>query len=126
MTEFRPVVILDDSYEDRFFLKRNLRKVDQSLRFIEFKYAEDALNWAITFTDHDPLLIFVDLNLPRSTGFDFLNRLRELRADLVANATIYAMSNSIDPEDRDRAESMDQVTKFFIKPIRNDVLAAHL
>ena len=118
----KPVVILDDSYEDRFFLKRFLTKHNDNLDFIEFTYASDALSWAQDYPLSSGLFVFVDLNLPRVNGFEFLSRLHELRPDISTQANVIAMSNSIDPEDRERAETMPQVNQFILKPLTENVL----
>ncbi|MDF9302540.1 hypothetical protein P5P81_08425 [Tritonibacter mobilis] len=49
MTTSSPrILLIDDCDADRYFFKRNLRKLDPEARLIEFAYADEALEYLKT------------------------------------------------------------------------------
>src|SRR5438309_5530525 len=74
-------------------------------------------------SDHESLpdYIFVDLYMPRFSGWDFLNRLQQIYSTLKKNIQIYVVSSSIDPDDINRSKLYPFVTTFISKPIMKEV-----
>lgn len=68
-----------------------------------------------------PDYIFVDLYMPRFSGWDFLNRFQKIYRNLKKNINIYIVSSSIDPRDIDRSKTYPFVTTFISKPVMKQV-----
>lgn len=68
-----------------------------------------------------PDYIFVDLYMPRFSGWDFLNRFQKIYQTLKKNINIYIVSSSIDPRDIDRSKSYPFTTTFISKPVMKEV-----
>ncbi|MFK7941895.1 MAG: two-component system response regulator [Paracoccaceae bacterium] len=116
------VVIVDDLKEDRYFLRRAIKKVFPDIGLREFAYAEDALAY-LRSPDREPLaLLLVDINMPRMNGFEFVDAFQQLYPELKGNARLYVMSGSIDPNDQERALRQPSVTGYLEKPVARDVL----
>lgn len=68
--------------------------------------------------DADPELIFLDLNMPGMTGWDFLEKYRELNK----NSVIFILTTSANPDDKKKAEKIKEVTGFRNKPLTNEMV----
>lgn len=68
-----------------------------------------------------PDYIFVDLYMPRFSGWDFLNRFQKIYQNLKKNVNIYIVSSSIDPRDIDRSKTYPFATTFISKPVMKEV-----
>lgn len=63
-----------------------------------------------------PDIIFLDINMPMKTGWDFLEEYKELDASMRAKQVIILSTTRI-PSDLERAENNEWVSKFFLKPL---------
>lgn len=62
-------------------------------------------------------VVLLDIMMPVMTGFDCLDKLTQLPAELRSRFTVYMLSSSIDRNDIRRAESYDLVQKVLEKPL---------
>ncbi|RYZ95528.1 MAG: response regulator [Sphingobacteriaceae bacterium] len=69
-----------------------------------------------------PDVIFLDLNMPLFSGWDFLKEFEQLYITLKKKADIYVVSSSVDKEDKSRAERYPFVRSYLRKPVKRDVL----
>lgn len=64
-----------------------------------------------------PHLVFLDLNLPGHTGFDFLDEYRKLAKDTATKPVIVVLSASVNHEDEKKALQAPEVAAFRSKPL---------
>ncbi|MFA7379521.1 MAG: response regulator [Bacteroidia bacterium] len=69
-----------------------------------------------------PEIILLDLNMPVMDGWEFLEEFTLLKPRLDKTITIYVVSSSIAPSDIERAEAINEVTDYIIKPITTEKL----
>lgn len=69
-----------------------------------------------------PDLIFLDLNMPRFNGWDFLTRFNELYPLLAKTIDVYIVSSSINPKDHIRCKKYAFVKSFLMKPLKKQTL----
>ena len=72
------------------------------------------------------LVLFLDINLPEMTGWDFLELLMEIPKEHLRNVIIYILSSSLCEEDQERAASYTIVTGFINKPLTRNLLKSLL
>ncbi len=67
-----------------------------------------------------PILMLLDINMPRMDGFGFLEKYSELREKLIAQGTepsiVVMITSSTDPRDQERAKASGFVSEFMHKP----------
>ena len=69
-----------------------------------------------------PDLMFIDLNLPGMSGFDFIEKYETLYKSYMPGRRIIMLTNSILEEDRDTAIKFDSVLDFLSKPLSRKIL----
>lgn len=113
------LLVVDDSDVDRYIVKRLIKRTGIDVAIIEFCDGSEALAWLETqeIADDDCLHIFLDLNMPRMGGFEFLTlfaSLRDRRSDLQP-CSVTVLSSSNHPDDLQRSVSYPFVTKHLVK-----------
>ncbi|MFK7988276.1 MAG: response regulator [Sandaracinaceae bacterium] len=128
----KTVAIIDDSEEDRYLVRRALRRSKPGVGFVEYDSAFHAVE---DFLDEQsfqanvgkpppPVLVLLDINMPRMNGFEFLERLE--KEGLANNPYFVVMmfTSSNDPKERARAEASPLVVDYIVKPITKEQMAA--
>ena len=69
-----------------------------------------------------PDYIFLDLNMPKYNGWDFLDGYRKIYHSLRKAIHVYIVSSSIDPQDIERSKKYTFVESFKNKPLNRDFL----
>ncbi len=89
-------------------------------RIQQFFNGSEAINHLISNSNNTnelPDIIFLDINMPVSDGWMFLDALKELYPKLNKQINIYMVSSSIAPDDIKRAKSNPLVTDYLVKPL---------
>lgn len=74
----KTVVIIDDDSDDLEIMKEALSQVDSSLLCISFVYPDEAIRLLSKELILLPDFIFIDINIPRISGHECLQRLRAI------------------------------------------------
>lgn len=77
---------------------------------------DDAMNYIKNPGGKQIDLIFLDINMPLKTGWDFLDEFAEMEF-AEKSPTVMMLTSSIYPEDRKRAMDNPLVKEFIIKPL---------
>jgi len=72
----KTILIVDDDDDDKEFFQDAARQVDASIRCINARDGEDALNLLNEMKTPLPDYIFLDLNMPRIDGKECLRKLK--------------------------------------------------
>lgn len=64
-----------------------------------------------------PSLIFVDINMPGISGWEFIEKFRDHFLPFKHQCTICMLSSSLDPHDQQKAEQSDLVDFYLSKPL---------
>jgi CheY-like chemotaxis protein len=115
--------VVDDEEIDQSILKLTLLKCplfEQVLYFHSgmslIKYLKDHSNDSA----HLPDVIFLDINMPRFSGWDVLDALQVIYPTLSKRIKVYIVSVSVWSGDIFKAKEYDFVQKFISKPITKE------
>ena len=83
----RSIMIIDDNREDRYILKRLIKKIRFTDTIFEFSNGKEALDFLLNYdcnfkkypSSFPPMLIFLDINMPIMDGFEFLDHFKKIQ-----------------------------------------------
>jgi len=121
------VMVIDDYAPDRIFARIMLDKAGCFGKVLEVPGGEEALalfeKWLDDRRDglpdgFPPLIVLLDINMPRMNGFEFLERFSELVPRLGDDAPFVIMlTSSEEPYEQARSEAYEVVAGYLTKPL---------
>lgn len=116
------ICLIDDDKFYQVFTKKLLvtmpEKVKEVLQFYDAKSALDYMQKNIANEDRIPDVIFLDLNLPDLSGWNFLKKLKTI--GLKKHPVIHICSSSVSPEDVEKATEEILVNEYIVKPVNRE------
>lgn len=124
-TQFKhkQVMVIDDNHIDRYLCERVSQKYGFAEKVISMESARSALDYLISLKENPdqlPALIFLDINMPAMTGFDFLDEYNELPENIKQSCIIVMLTTSSNPDDKERASNNKYVKGYLSKPLNED------
>ena len=122
--KYPPVLIVDDDEVDRYILKRLVKKSGLDLTIFEKIDGKDALEFFEDYEEnrkkypesYPPILIFLDINMPRINGIEFLEKFAKLREFIqIDSCVIIMLSSSEREEDKEKIMAYDFVKDYVVK-----------
>jgi response regulator RpfG family c-di-GMP phosphodiesterase len=110
------IIVDDDPFNNKIYsmvIKKALGEVDiktftmpeEGLEFIENKYVKS------------PTILFLDINMPTLTGWEFLEQYEKFSEEVKMQINIYILSSSVDRRDMNKANANKYVKGFISKPL---------
>lgn len=116
-------VLLIDDDEPTTFMYRIVLEESGCTNKIQIAHGGDeALNFLRSeagnkYESHYPDLIFLDINMPRMDGWEFLQQYKELNFGENINVVMIMLSTSLNPDDEIRAKCIPEISEFRHKPL---------
>jgi len=114
------VLIIDDSDIDLFIQRRFMEVYQFSNEIKMYTSPEEALVWLKSLDEGSlPEIIFLDLNMPKIDGFEFLTQYQQsVDKDFQSKIKIVILTSSNSVKDRDQAFEFENVIQFCTKPLK--------
>jgi CheY-like chemotaxis protein len=119
-------MLIDDDDDDNFFHQMVINELNIAEHIEIALNGEEALLFLKKENRIHPDIIFLDINMPKMNGWEFMESYKELRADQKAKVVVMMLTTSENPEDKKRAELYSEITGFNSKPLTKEMLAAIL
>ncbi|RPE66538.1 response regulator receiver domain-containing protein [Pacificibacter maritimus] len=111
------VMTIDDDRVDQLLYKRIIKRSGIVDNVLSFQMAEDALDY-LRRPNRDPIdVIFLDVNMPRMSGFDFLDAAVLEFGPAFTDCVVMMLTTSLDPVDVQRSKNYSMIKEFLNKPM---------
>ncbi len=120
MKQIKSILLIDDSKPINFY---NQKIINTSKEVNSVSIAENGLD-ALDFLKKNefPNIIFLDINMPKMNGFEFLDKYSDINPKLRKNTIIVILSTTNMEKDKIRAEQTGLVYDFIEKPLSREDL----
>jgi CheY-like chemotaxis protein len=115
--QIRKLAFIDDDDISHIIFQTLIRRISPTTKVEEFSSAVDAFA-KINDQTFDASAIILDINMPRMTGWDFLEKIKGIGFQV----PVYMLTSSDDSRDRARAKEFPIVQGYFLKPFQRDQL----
>lgn len=116
------LVLIDD---DNVYLMLCQRTIERSGKFkdiLTFNYADEALVYIEKHIDEKIDLIFLDINMPRMNGFEFLAQATEKFNSQFRAKVVIMLTTSTNIDDIEKAKKFPNVKGYMTKPLTDERL----
>ena len=120
MTESPSILLAEDDEGHATLIRRNLRRAGFDNAPVHLKDGQELLDYVYRrehWKDralHDSLAIIADLNMPRLSGFEVLQRLKE--DDRLSRIPVFVLTTTDNPAELDRCYALG-AAGYFVKPV---------
>jgi CheY-like chemotaxis protein len=116
MSKLGPLIVVEDSQDDLFFLTRAMGKLGEGPELVTCRDGIDAIELLLRMKDKAealPAVIVTDIKMPLKSGFDLLQWRRE--HDWAREIPMVVLSSSDLTKDREQASALG-ATAYYVKP----------
>ena len=119
----RKLVFIDDDPIDHFLMKHILHGknyFDTTTYTLYGSLVLDYIEEHKSEPEKLPDMIFVDLNMPVFSGWDFLKRMERMQPEISKDIPVFIISSSLRPDDKAMSSKFSFVQDFVSKPVNSE------
>ncbi len=114
------ILLIDDDEVANFVNNVIIQKTIKEIKTVSFLTASEGLNFLKECNakgDGLPQYVFLDINMPEMSGWEFLEKYAELDVKIRENVKIFMLSSSQNEDDYKKANINEYVSGFLHKPL---------
>ncbi|WP_192820390.1 response regulator [Rufibacter sp. LB8] len=117
-------IIVDDDPTNNMICEFIIQRFNSKAQVTSFLEPEAALAYIShpDAVDTQQTIMFLDINMPSMTGWEFLELYQSFSEDLKKKFTIYILSSSLEILDKEKAANNPWVAGFLSKPLEFNCL----
>ena len=122
MQDITNFIVIDDSKEDCYLIKKRLQTVNGSFKVQSFFSPHEAFDYVLNTVTTTKSIIILDIYMPLMDGFEFVEAFENLPKNIQDNYLICALTSSINKQYIDRISAYQSVKFFLEKPLKTESL----
>lgn len=119
--KLKNILLIDDDADDNFFHQIIIRDLDITDNIQIATNGIEALE-LLKRISTPPELIFLDINMPKMNGWEFLEEYDKLPSQYKANEIVAMLTTSQNSADKKKAEQIASLKCFRSKPLTEEML----
>ena len=112
-------MLIDDHEADNFYHQYVFQRMGVTEKVEIAENGFDALAFLKKENQSPPELIFLDINMPKMNGWEFLDEYRQLSEEQKSRVIILMLTTSVNPADRKKAETVPEINGYYSKPLND-------
>lgn len=119
------VMLIDDHHPTNVLHNLIIENCSCTNKIVTFDNGQDALEYLYQpfgITHPKPNIIFLDINMPGMSGWDFVDAYKQLPKYVKLDTLLFMLSTSSHPEDIKRAEMETVIKDYIYKPLTEEVM----
>jgi response regulator RpfG family c-di-GMP phosphodiesterase len=118
-------LLIDDDPFNNFLSRALIHHLDSSIPAESFRDPDDAIRFIeanFSPEENRQTIILLDINLPRLSGWDFIEKLKKQPERVRSRFDIYILSSFIDGRDKQRVAANSIIKGYMQKPLEKELL----
>lgn len=120
--QLNSVLLIDDNAADNFFHQYILKEAGFQDKITAIQSGAKALEY-LKSKEQENCLVFLDINMPGMTGWEFIEKYKELESGQKKGVVIVMLTTSLNPYDRNKANDIEVIDDFRNKPLTEGVFS---
>jgi CheY-like chemotaxis protein len=116
------ILLVDDSPDDIHYHQIVIKEMDITNSIQVSNNGIEAIEFLKKENQIIPELIFLDINMPKMNGWEFLEKYKYLEVTQKAKIIVMMLSTSTNPDDIKKAKEIEEVTGFQTKPMNKETI----
>ena len=121
----KSLMLIDDHYPTNYYHKLIIKETGCTENLITKESAIDALEYFKSVDNKNiyaPNLVFLDIHMPKMTGWEFVEKYASLPSQNKAEHIIVLLSTTFHKTENERIETNPDISGFIIKPLTKESL----
>ncbi|CAN5179630.1 response regulator [soil metagenome] len=118
------IMLIDDNKHDNYFHERIIKEYNSNITVITQPSGTLALQYLQQQHEeyNRPDIIFLDINMPRMNGWEFLEEYKKLNKELHSKVIVVMLTTSLDSQDKDKSEAFTILSDYNTKPLTQSMV----
>ena len=116
------ILLIDDNNADNYFHQIVIKHMNITEQIAVATDGVEALDYLTRDNQTPPELIFLDINMPRMNGWEFLEKYKHLDPKHKSKTIIVMLTTSAHPSDLEKAKNTAEVNGYQVKPLTEEML----
>jgi len=117
------ILLVDDDPDDNMYHRIIIEEMNITHNIDVVLNGLEAITYLKKNNQAPPELIFLDINMPKMNGWEFLDQYKHLDAKQRARVVIVILTTSANPDHLKKAEQIKEVTGFETKPLSKEMMS---
>jgi CheY-like chemotaxis protein len=125
MNRGKRIVLIDDDPINNYLNKMIINTINSDASIISFTDPLEGFEYVRTarpFHNNSKTLLFIDINMPGMTGWDFIERFEQLPSETQGIYESYILSSSVNAFNKQRASTHPSIRGYIEKPLPDTLL----